>query len=254
MVVILASLLFYALLKMYGYFNFVKAGFKLNWVQTQTYWKLGFSLFYISLVTLLLVLYATNVIHIYTLAEKNEHKDVAFSPLGAFAMIAYFCYIFMTGIIGFAIYVLIKNKNRISISADDFDNFDIEKYNFDIDKSYIKDRKNYTMFRDYITNSMMFKKHPKIYATKVVYYSLMFIYSTPVYDQSINEQEIDPSKLKNISEEFHSLLTNRKPIAELFQDNKEYITFVLKTAYQKVNSIYPLDEQIYKNAVLKACK
>ncbi|WLP85689.1 hypothetical protein [Mycoplasma seminis] len=251
-IVALTCLLFYVMLKMYGYFNFVKAGFKLNWVQRQTYWKLGQSSVYTFVILLLFILYATGVLKV-TYADKNGSMPLAFSAIGAAALVSYFAFLFYVVIIAFVIYVLIKNRNRIHISKEDYLNFDTESYQINIDKTYIKGKNNYTMFGDYITNSMMFKKYPKIFASKVIYYSLMFIYSSPVYDK-VFESQVKIKDENNNDVNVDSSYTGSSPIAELFGDNKEYILYVLKTAYAKVNSIHNLDETIYLDAIEKACK
>ncbi|MHA3786314.1 hypothetical protein ACX1M7_00315 [Mycoplasma sp. VS30B] len=250
--IILATLLFYAAFKMYGYFNFIRAGFNINWVRKQTYWKLGQGSAYISFLIIFFCVYATGTLKVW----GNDKTDVLepFSWLGAFALISYCSLIFYVVIVVFALIVLLSKKEGIHISWADISEMNIEEYNLDIDKSYIKNRNSFTMFKDYITNSMMFKKYPKIFASKVIYYSLMFIYSSPVYENFFKSQ-IDTSDREIPSDpELDKLLVSERPIAELFKNNKEYITFVIKTAYQKVNTFHPLDEKVFKEAVIKAFK
>ncbi|MFV8473917.1 hypothetical protein ACM0K4_03010 [Mycoplasma sp. VS42A] len=251
-VIILAALLFYAAFKMYGYFNFIKAGFNIAWVRTQTFWKLGLASAYFGLIIILFALYASGVLKI-TIWDKTAYVPYAFSPIGAFALISYFALVFYIAIVVFSLIVLLSKKERITITWQDVCDLDVDSFNLNIDKTYIKNRNSYTMFKDYITNSMMFKKHPKIFASKVIYYALMFIYSSPVYENAFKKQ-VDQNEETVEENEFDKLLVSERPIAELFSDNKQYITYVIKTAYQKVNTFYPLDEISFKNAVIKAFK
>ncbi|MFV8401105.1 hypothetical protein [Mycoplasma sp. 005V] len=251
--IILTVLLFYVAFKMYGYFNFIKAGFNINWIRQQTFWKLGFSSAYFIILILIFILYATGTIQIKVWNDKAYTLQL-FDVLGVFALISYFAFAFYFVAILLSAFILFSKKPRISITWEDVMNLNVESFNLNIDNTYIKNRSSYTMFKDYITNSMMFKKYPKIYASKVIYYALMYIYSSPVYENAFKKQ-VDLNLNQNETEnEFDRLLVSERPIAELFKDNKEYITYVIKTAYQKVNSFYPLDENSFKNAVIKAFK
>ncbi|MFV8475983.1 hypothetical protein [Mycoplasma sp. VS403A] len=252
--IILAALLFYAVFKMYGYFNFIKAGFNIAWVRRQTYWKLGMSSAYFGIIIILFALYAAGVLKITIWdQEKNAYSPFLFQPIGAFALISYFALAFYIAIVVFSLIVLFSKKPRIVITWENICDLDVDSFNLNIDKSYIKNRNSYTMFKDYITNSMMFKKYPKIFASKVIYYALMFIYSSPVYENAFKKQ-VDQNEGSVEENEFDKLLVSERSIAELFSDNKQYITYVVKTAYEKVNTFYPLDEISFKNAVTKAFK